>query len=379
LREIFRFLKEGKIISGLDQAKADKLREGLGITNCVLHEEHSCDYVEITFQKGSFVITEDGIILVKNEEDFSARNQDELAVEQSFLREYYVQKLSPAIDYLFSMGAPISRSFKALREVSPFIVVASDISREEIDSLNDVVHEKENSVVHGADMDIHNSSSLTLISLKNENYDLDKIEEFIKQAIFFREIEIKLEEYLTKHRIYWDELSKIRNSKVLRLRDFPGLRDRLGDIRHEVSYIKTRLLQMDDILSERSYLVTDEEAVFLRQMGFYRFKSLEAAINYTDHLLEMTLQYLDGTIDLLHTLYEENTQREFSVLKTITFAGAIAGFFGMNIGFPWEDRWGIVKNHSYLVAALVIIVPVMFYLVFSRLLLNRRFKITEKR
>lgn len=150
------------------------------------------------------------------------------------------------------------------------------------------------------------------------------------------------------------------------------------NMRRDITGIDARLLQMGDILVERSRAVSPEDKKLLRQIGLYRFESINSSLQYMKHLWEMTFQYLDGTMDLLHIFYEENTQREFSVLKTITFAGAIAGFFGMNVGFPWEDRWPIAKDYSIIVAAIVIFGPILFYIIFKRLLLNRRFNVNNK-
>lgn len=381
LKEILRFLKEKKMPAGLDGDKAEKFHKELNLQNYVFHEEHYCDFVEADFSGGSFTATEDGVILVRGDELLSSDDLDAVNAKKEFLKKYYMEKLGPAINYIFSAGAPLPRDLSRLDVLLPFIMIVSDASKEDIKKLYASAGEEEVSFVGGPDINIHSSPMLVVLLVNNKNLiqqGFIQLEDFVKQSVFFRDTETQLEIYLVKHRVYWDEISKIRDSRSLKFQDFPAMRQRLLDMRRNITYINARLLQMEDILTERARTASPEEKKFLRQMGMYRFESVGSSLRYSRHLWEMTLEYLDGTIALLHTLYEENTQREFAVLKTITFAGAIAGFFGMNIGFPWEDRWSAIKLDSALVMILVIAGPIVFYMILKRMLLKRRFSMTAK-
>ena len=154
----------------------------------------------------------------------------------------------------------------------------------------------------GEILEIHRSPSLTVLRFKNDKPHPEALEAFVRHDIFFREFEFQLEEYLGLHRTHWEKISQIRESQELRYRDFPVMRKRLLEMRRTITYVEARLMQMHDILKERESTLSKEDAVILKKYGLNRFAPLESAQEYTKHLWDMTLQYLDGTITLLHTL-----------------------------------------------------------------------------
>ncbi|OGZ99489.1 MAG: hypothetical protein A3G49_06445 [Candidatus Sungbacteria bacterium RIFCSPLOWO2_12_FULL_41_11] len=374
LKEVFNFLNEREGIKGLDPKKLKKLHDTLGLTDFKLHEEFDADFLNASFQNGEFIITEDGILLIKTANIIESHDH-EFSKARTFLLEFYTQKLGPAINYLFSLGAPIPRDIRDIKTVLPFIAVISEAGDENINEIYSSIQERPTSVVKGPEMEIHRSPSLTILRFKNTLPDMIKLESFVKHDIFFREFEFQLEDYLGRHRAFWDEISKIRDSRSLRYKDFPEIRRRLLEIRRTITYVEARLLQMQDILKERFHTIAKDESDFLKKYGLRRFEPLDSAGAYTKHLWEMTREYLEGTITLLHTLYEENTQRELAVIKMTTFAAALTGFFGMNIAFPWDKEWFIIKYDSFAVAILVIGGSIIFYLLLKLAVMNRRFTV----
>ena len=372
LKEVFHFLQSKEGIRGLDTKKLKKLHDNLGVTGFKLHEELTADFFRAFFPGGQFLMTEEGVLLIRTENAIESLGH-EFAKARDFLLEFYSQKLGPALNYLFSLGAPIPRNLADIRTVLPFIAVISGAKEDEIQGMYDSIMEKQTSVVEQHDVEIHRSRSLTVIHVKNGTADIAKLEKIIEHDVFFREFEFQLEEYLIRHRTYWDEISSIRDSRTLRYKDFSNIRRRLLELRRSITYVEARLLQMHEILKERRNTTPKEEKDILENFGLNRFTPLESAQAYTKHLWEMTLQYLDGTVSLLHTLYEENTQRELAIIKMTTFAAAITGFFGMNIAFPWDSEWITIKYDSYAIAFVVITGSVLFYFILKFAVMNRRF------
>ena len=358
--------------------KIQELHKTLGVKKYRLHEELHFDYLDASFEGGEFSITEDGILLVKNDKSIEARDGESEKIRQ-FLSNFYLTRLGPALDYLFSLGAPLPRDLAAIKTVLPFIVIISNATPDDLKRLYTSVGAKETSVVVVEDMEIHRTPTLTVFHIRQGGINLNQLEAFIRHDIFFREFEFQLEEYMTRHRLYWDEISKVRESTSLRYKNFPHIRRKLLEIRRTITYVEMRLLQMRDILMERAQTITQEESDTLNKFGLHRFQPLEAAQGYTEHLWQMTLQYLDGTINLLNTLYEENTQRELTVIKMTTFATALTGFFGMNIPFPWEERWDAIKYDSFYIVMFVILGSILFYFILKFAVLNRKFSLGDKK
>jgi len=60
------------------------------------------------------------------------------------LREYYENKLSPALGYLFSLGAPVPKELADIKTIYPYFVVLEKASKNEIDRLLATFKEKNN-------------------------------------------------------------------------------------------------------------------------------------------------------------------------------------------------------------------------------------------
>ena len=149
------------------------------------------------------------------------------------------------------------------------------------------------------------------------------------------------------------------------------------DFNRTLSYVEARISQMGDILAVRAKDTEQDSLLFLTHLGLNRFEHLEAIRKYINDLIIMTTKYVQGTLELLQSLYDENLQREFKMLKITTFLAAVTSFFGMNIAFPWEERWSMISLISFVVVGIIIIAILLFYLYIKHAILNREFKISS--
>src|SRR3989344_8120911 len=148
LKEVFNFLNEKGGIKDLDPKKLKKLHDTLGLTEHKLHEEFDADFLDASFPEGEFIITEDGILLIKTVNSIESHDH-EFSKARTFLLEFYTQKLGPAINYLFSLGAPIPRDLRDIKTVLPFISIISDATDENINEIYSSIQEKPTSIVKG--------------------------------------------------------------------------------------------------------------------------------------------------------------------------------------------------------------------------------------
>ena len=117
----------------------------------------------------------------------------------------------------------------------------------------------------------------------------------------------------------------------------------------------------------------------LKKLGMLKFDHLEANQKYITHLWQMTIEYAKGSLSLLESLYQENTQKELNAIKFITFGALITGFFGMNIAFPWEDRWIDVKWSSFIVLLIILSLFISFFYILKIAIYNRNFLVQQKK
>src|SRR3990167_10651397 len=135
--------------------------------------------------------------------------------------------------------------------------------------------------------------------------------------------------------------------------------------------------QMGSILHARDRITPPEVQTLLHTLGFSRYETLEATLEYTKDLWQMTADFVNDTMSLLESVQQENSQRELRILQLATVAGVIVGFFGMNIAFPWNEEWNELSRSSYVVVGLVIVGIGLFATFVRIMILNRRFVINR--
>ena len=105
LSEIYDFLRMCKTELGLDVEKLEKYRKNLEIGRIeygVAGEEY---VLFTTAQNITVKIFEDGLITLNNQQV----SNDTLFADIDKVTDYYENKLSPALSYLFSLGAPVPK------------------------------------------------------------------------------------------------------------------------------------------------------------------------------------------------------------------------------------------------------------------------------
>lgn len=370
LEEIYRFLKNREGIKGLDPKKLDELWERLKTQEVIFHEETEFDFLEAKCGRATVSITEDGIILL-------SFPPGEIRQTMTELERFYSGQFGPVLMYLFSRGAPLPKELKEVREAYPILLAVRSSSDAEAKELLKELDDQLISSVHSEDVDIFSGQKVNLFNMRGETIDKDVLEEFLRNIVFFREFKNQLSHYLNLHRSMWDQISNIRESKTIRYRDFPAVRQQILEFLKTLSFVKARIAQMGDIITARSSSINASLKDKLSDLGLNRFEHLGADRKYISHLWEMTISYVNGTLNLLESLFQENTQRELAAVKFITFIAAITGFFGMNIAFPWEERWRNIFPSSLAVVALIIITCAVFYYLIKIFVYNRSFKIRK--
>jgi hypothetical protein len=368
LREIHRFLQHQKSIERLDPKKIQLLWRDLKVKKVALHGEGPFEFLEAFFGTIRMTMTEDGIILL------STPPQQTIKKTITTLETFYLERFGPALSYLFSLGAPLPRELMNVKAVYPILLVGSGVTPNSVNAIFRGVADPLLSHVSTPNIETYLGEKLHLLNLRqSKKWNRHRIEETMRHMVFAREFERQLEEDVHLHRDMWDRISAIRESKEMRYRDFPAIRYHLLDFLKTLSFVKARLAQMDDIVTSRLQLMDPALHAGLLRLGPYEFENLQANQRYVYHLWEMTAEYVNDTLRLLSSLFEENTQRELSALKLITLTAALTGFFGMNIAFPWEERWPLVSGSSFVVVGLIVIAIILFNALLKLLISNRRF------
>ena len=203
------------------------------------------------------------------------------------------------------------------------------------------------------------------------------VNDLVAYTIFIRGFSQLLSQYLETHRTIWADITKIRDSVSIRHKDFIKLRMHILETLATISFVQARMNQMGSILHARDRITPPEVQTLLHTLGFSRYETLEATLEYTKDLWQMTADFVNDTMSLLESVQQENSQRELRILQLATVAGVIVGFFGMNIAFPWNEEWNELSRSSYVVVGLVIVGIGLFATFVRIMILNRRFVINR--
>ena len=131
LYEIYDFLREGTSQLKLDQKKLTSLRKDLRIGK-IDYYVRGLEYLEFSTDLNITVkIFEDGLITLEN----SNVHEDTLFTDIEDLTSYYETRLSKAMNYLFSLGAPVPKELANIENIYPYFIVLNKATKEQISDL----------------------------------------------------------------------------------------------------------------------------------------------------------------------------------------------------------------------------------------------------
>ena len=131
LSEIYDFLRGEEVQIKLQQKKVDEFRKNLEIGN-LEYGSSGEEYLIFSTAEGINVkIFEDGLIVLNN----VTVSEETLFSDIEKVKDYFETRLSPAFNYLFSLGAPVPKELAGIKNIYPFFVVLEKATQEELQSL----------------------------------------------------------------------------------------------------------------------------------------------------------------------------------------------------------------------------------------------------
>lgn len=373
LKELFHFLKSCESAGNLEKERLEHLWEALQVQEVEFIGDSEFDQVQALCRNVSVSVSEDGIILLTTD-------ATEVKKAKKILESFYTEYFAPALTFLFSQGAPLPKVLDQPKEVYPLLITAQNVRPSERLELFDSVQDEIITTLEGESIEISMGEVVSIFDLqKPRAFTEAHTRELIHYVVFFREFERQLSGYLSLHRKMWDEITAIREAEEMPYKDFPKIRAEILQKLKTLSFVKARIAQMKDIIEERRATIDEEIEQELHSLGLLKFDHLVANQKYISHLWQMTIEYVKSSLSLLESLYQENTQRELNAIKFITFGALITGFFGMNIAFPWEDRWFDEKWSSFIVILILLSLLVSFYYILKIAIYNRNFLVHTKK
>ena len=201
LSEIYDFLRECRSQLDLDQDKLEEFHKQLEIGK-IDYGVSGEEYIEfITAQRIKVKIFEDGLIVLNNQDV----SEDTMFTDIQKVTDYYETKLSPAFNYIFSLGAPVSKELANIETVYPYFIVFDNAKKEEITDLLARTEKQKYFEFINDNYDVIRGDKYYFINNKKQSS--ENIERYIEEQIFIREFKGQLHRYLNLHRIIWEKLN----------------------------------------------------------------------------------------------------------------------------------------------------------------------------
>ena len=311
LSEIYDFVREGKSIVDLDQEKTYELHKNLQIKT-IEYGIDNLEYVKITTTNEiNIKITEDGLIVLNTSCD------DSLQSSIDILANYYETCLSPALNYIFSLGAPIPKELVNIENIYPYFVVLNNANENDIRNLIEDTEKVKYFEFSNNSYNIVRGDRYYFINYKNNS--LQKVERYIEEQIFIKEFKDQLHRYLNVHRTIWKRIDDVKANSSIKGKDILKLSSQIDGYRKTVTLIDSRINQMDAYIRTREKIAkSDADLVESLDLIGYKYENLINTLSYMKNIWVMTKNYLDQAEKLFDGLSDKITEKSVKNLTLIT-------------------------------------------------------------
>lgn len=324
LSEIYDFIREGTSQLKLDKKKLNRLHDNLDLKD-ISYGVDGLEYLLIkTNTDINIKIFEDGLIVLNdiNVNEFSLFNDIDA------LANYYEKKLSPALSYLFSLGAPIPKELANIETVFPYFIVLNNETKENISTLLKKTDKEKYFEFNNDSYDVIRGDKYYFIN--NKKKDLNNIERYIEEQIFIREFKGQLHRYLNLHRIIWEKIDAVKENVKIKGKDIVAFSSKIDGYQKTVNLIDARINQMNTYIKTREKIAkSDQNLVESLDLIGYRYETLINTLSYMQQIWTMTKNYLNSAASLFRGLESQVTEKSVNNLTIVTSMGVGASLLGL--------------------------------------------------
>lgn len=300
LSEIYDFLRDGSSQTNLDKDKLLSLRDNLRVES-IEYGVASEEFVAFTTEEHIKVkLFEDGLMTVSS----TQVSEPTMFADIERLRGYYEERLSPAINYLFSLGAPVFKELASVESIYPYFIVCDNASSDNIAELLAKTERQKYFEFDGKDYNVLRGDKYYFIN--NKKATLANIERYIEEQVFIREFKGQLHRYLNLHRSIWGKIDTLKKQPFANEEEALAAVTELDRYEKTALLVEGRLKQMSPYVGIREAGMKDDQELteFLAISG-YRYSALEAALDYMQSLWHTTRRYAESAQRLMLRVEQE--------------------------------------------------------------------------
>lgn len=322
LSEIYDFLTGEESPLDLDKEKMNSFRDKMEI-NSVEMNLGCFDFIRVTNKDNiEAKIYEDGLII------FGKNKGDSIEKDVEDLRDYYENKISPGIDYIFSLGAPIPKELANIKNIYPYFVILNNIKEEEIRVILKRFNQKKYFEVKKKEFEIYRGDKLYIINNISEN--IENIEDYIEEQVFLREFKSQLHRYLNLHRIIWQRIAEVKERGTIKGSEVGAFRAKVERYEKTINLIEARINQMNTYIKTREKIAKENPGLknFSDVLSF-KYEALVNTLAYVKNIWSMTKNYVSSALSVFSGIQSSSTEGSVRNLAVITSMGVGATLIGL--------------------------------------------------
>lgn len=324
LTEIYDFLRSNKTQLKLDLDKMEEYRKALEI-GMLNYGVQGMEYIEFTTALNIRVkIFEDGLIILNNKNV----SEDTLFSDIEKVKDYYENKLSPAISYLFSLGSPVPKELANIETVFPYFVVCENATKDELNILLSKTEKQKYFEFENGKYNVVRGDKYYFINNKKQS--AENIERYIEEQVFIREFKGQLHRYLNLHRIIWEKIDEVKDNINVKGVDIIKFTTKLEGYAKTINLIEGRINQMGTYIPTRERICkNDKELIEFLEISGYRYETLKDTLDYIKHLWNMTKSYVISAQKLFNGIKSDVTSSSINSLTIVTSMSAGAAVLNL--------------------------------------------------
>jgi len=362
LTEIYDFLSEGESSLSLSKEKLGDLHTGLGLSE-VTRETGNLEYIRAVTHDGINIhYYEDGLYIFSLESDRIDEAKDTIS-------HYYEEKFSPAIAYIFSLGAPTPKELANIKTTHPIVVSVLSSNPESFP-----LEEKYGKVygsISSKELIVKKTAGFIFLITKPE-YE-SSLESLVEMQVFFREFKDQLQRYLAIHRDLWEEITNIKEKKMVKGSEVEKIRLKLDGYQKTINLISSRINQMGAYVHTRADIAKEAKLTeHLAVLFQYKFDVLTNTQSYIKEIWVMTNNYLNAAIQVVNEIKNQATNKSIQSLQIITTYGVVGGI----IGYLSRDSLPKITGNGLLYFIVLIIATFAVNKIVSRAYAITKYKLT---
>ncbi len=269
-------------------------------------------------------IFEDGLIIVSSDRV----SEETMFADIERLKAYYENRLSPAINYLFSLGAPVPKELAGIENIYPYFIVCNNAKREEIAELLSRTERQKYFEFDNKNYSVLRGDKYYFINNKKTN--IGNVERYIEEQVFIREFKGQLHRYLNLHRIIWEKIDAVKDRARVKGSDVVKFTTKLEGYSKTVTLIEGRINQMSTYISTRERIAKEDgDLVDFLAISGYRYETLRDTLEYIKDLWDMTQSYVNSALKLFDGIKQDITSSSINSLTIVTAMSAGAAIINL--------------------------------------------------